>query len=67
MNRRIALGFIITGLIVVLLLVVYFLDQRVIKDPSDVGNLAGNLYNGGYFFEMDNKVYFANPYDHDCL
>ena len=67
MNRRIALGFILTGLIVVLLLFVYFLDQRVIKYPSDTGNLAGNLHNGGYFFEMGNKVYFANPYDNDCL
>ena len=67
MNRRIALGFIITGLIATLLLVVYFLDQRVIKYPSDFGNLAGNLHNDGLFFEMDGKVYFANPYDNDCL
>ena len=67
MNRRIALGFILTGLIVVLLLLIYFWDQRIIKDPSDVGNTAGNLNNGGYFFEMGNKVYFANPYDNDCL
>ena len=67
MNRRIALGFIITGLIATLLLVVYFLDQRVITYPSDFGNTAGNLHNGGLFFEMDGKVYFANPNDNDCL
>lgn len=67
MNIRIAIGFLITGLLVVLLLVVYFLDQRVPRDPSDIGNSAGNLHNGGLVFEMDGKVYFANPSDSDCL
>jgi hypothetical protein len=67
MSRRALIGFIIAAIATVALLVVYFLDQRIPRDPSDVGNSAGNLHNGGYFFEMDGKVYFANPADSYCL
>ncbi|WP_175560056.1 DUF5050 domain-containing protein [Butyrivibrio sp. YAB3001] len=34
---------------------------------SATGNTAGNLHNGGLLFEMNGKVYFANPSDNDCL
>ena len=31
------------------------------------GNSAGNLHNYGLVFEMSDKIYFANPYDSNCL
>ena len=46
---------------------VYIYEQIIPMSPSDTGNLAGNLHNNGYFFEMDDKVYFANAYDNNCL
>ncbi len=67
MSRRVLIGFIIAAILTTGLLVLYFLDQQIPRDPSDVGNSAGNLHNGGYFFEMDGKVYFANPADSYCL
>ncbi len=45
----------------------YFLDKRVPLNPNAVGNSAGNLHNNGLFFEMDDKVYFANASDNNCL
>ena len=53
MSRRVLIGFIIAAIATVGLLVIYFINQRIPRDPSDVGNTAGNLHNGGYFFEMD--------------
>ncbi|RKM61042.1 DUF5050 domain-containing protein [Butyrivibrio sp. CB08] len=45
----------------------YFLDKRVPLNPNAVGNSAGNLHNNGLFFEMNDKVYFANSSDNNCL
>ncbi len=45
----------------------YVIDRRVPMDPSNYGNTAGNLQNKGYFFEMGDKVFFANPSDNYCL
>ena len=67
MNRRIILGFSIFALLITLSLSVYFYTNQVPMNPLDVGNSSGNLQNGGYFFEMDGKVYFSNASDNDCL
>jgi hypothetical protein len=66
-RRRTILAFIIVTLLIVAVVIFTILDKRVPRNPSDHGNSAGNLHNGGLFFEMDGKVYFANPYDSDCL
>ena len=67
MSKRAVLVFILVSLIIAGIVVLTILDKRIPRDPSDVGNLAGNLHNHGLFFEMDGKVYFANPSDSDCL
>ena len=36
-------------------------------DESTTGNTSGNLLNGGLFCEVDDKIYFANPYDQNML
>lgn len=37
------------------------LDLSPKNDETAVGNTAGNLYNGGYFCEYEDKVYFIYP------
>ena len=67
MDKKFLIFFIIMLLCVTGFGVFYYLDKRVPLDPGNVGNSAGNLNNGGYFFEMDDKVYFANASDSNCL
>nr|WP_297703291.1 DUF5050 domain-containing protein [uncultured Butyrivibrio sp.] len=67
MNKRIIIGFLIVFVIIAGIMTFYVIDSRIPMDPADYGNSAGNLHNGGLFFEMDGKVYFSNPYDYDCL
>ena len=66
-NKRILLVSSIIALIIAGILVLYFIEQQIPMSPSDFGNSAGNLQNSGLVFEMDGKVYFANPYDGNCL
>lgn len=33
------------------------------NDPNLIGNTQGNLYNGGYFTQKDDIIYFSNAYD----
>jgi len=67
MRKRTILVISIIVLLVVGMIAVYINEQIIPMSPSDTGNSAGNLHNNGYFFEMDDKVYFANPYDNYCL
>lgn len=60
--------FTITFVIIALLIVLVIRSTRVsLNDESTVGNTAGNLNNGGYFCEYDERVYFANAYDNYSL
>ncbi len=54
-------------LIIVGFVAFYITDQYVPMSENDVGNSAGNLHNNGLVYEMNDKVYFANPYDNHCL
>lgn len=55
------------SIILILIFGLTFLSRLATKLPQNssdtIGNTAGNLNNGGYFCEADNKVYFANAYD----
>lgn len=44
-----------------------FKDKIPSNDISVTGNTAGNINNGGLFLELDNKIYFANSYDSNCM
>lgn len=60
--------FSITAVILIGLLLLVILSSRIpMNDESTVGNTPGNLNNGGYFCEMDGRVYFANAYDNFAL
>lgn len=58
----------ITAVIFLILLLFVILSGRIpMNDEFTVGNTPGNLNNGGYFCEMDGRVYFANAYDNYAL
>lgn len=67
MNKTAILFFSIIALVVVGAMSLYLWDKHVPMDASNHGNTPGNLQNGGYFFEMDGKVFFANASDNYCL
>ena len=44
------------------------LKDYLYKNPEDLtGNSAGNLNNGGYFCQVEDKVFFSNAYDEGKL
>lgn len=45
----------------------YFNTRTVWNDETAVGNLPGNLNNGGLFCEYGDTIYFANPNDDGSL
>ena len=58
----------ITAVILTILLILVILSSRIpMNDEFTTGNTPGNLNNGGYFCEMDGRVYFANAYDNFAL
>lgn len=58
----------ITGVVLIVLLILVILSSRIpMNDEFTTGNTPGNLNNGGYFCEMDGRVYFANAYDNFAL
>ena len=67
MSKKAVLVFILILLLLTGAMTLYLLNKRVPMDPSNTGNIAGNLQNKGLFFEMDGKVYFANASDDNCL
>lgn len=54
----------ITGVIIIVLAVLLIFSGRITMNEENVtGNTPGNLNNGGYFCETEDRVYFANAYD----
>ncbi len=67
MSRKMVLFLVILVLAIAGFTAFYIIDKRVPMDPANSGNTPGNLQNGGLFFEMDDKVFFANASDNNCL
>lgn len=58
----------IAGIVLILLLLLVIFSGRIpLNDENTTGNTAGNLNNGGYFCETDDRIYFANAYDNYAL
>ena len=45
----------------------YTSGRTYFNEDIEVGNTAGNLYNGGLFSEQDGKIYFSNDEDDGSL
>jgi hypothetical protein len=65
--RNIIIIILITVAVGSAVVVYFYLNMIPEVDPTVGGNTTGNLYNGGYFCEMDGKVYFRNNYDNGCM
>jgi len=50
-------------MIIVLAIGFRLLNRISYNDENTLGNTSSNLLNGGLFCEIDDKIYFANPYD----
>ena len=69
MNKTKRIIIIIVSIIAIIALIItgYFIT-RIPKNPKDAtGNTPGNMLNGGSFCEHKGRIYFANPYDDNCL
>ena len=54
-------------MIIVLAIGFRLLNRTSYNDENTLGNTSSNLLNGGLFCEIDDKIYFANPYDQNTL
>ncbi|MDD6810862.1 MAG: DUF5050 domain-containing protein [Lachnospiraceae bacterium] len=54
-------------IILLLFILMIFTGKIPMNDDYTVGNTAGNLNNGGYYCESEDRVYFANAYDNNAL
>ena len=46
---------------------VYSQGRTYFNEEEEVGNTAGNIFNGGLFCEQDGKIYFSNDNDDGAL
>jgi hypothetical protein len=48
--------------------VIFYSKGRTYENSEEeIGNTAGNIYNGGLFCEQDGKIYFSNDFDGGSL
>lgn len=62
--------FILLVVITLLAFIGVFLYNRgrtYFNEEEEIGNTAGNIFNGGLFCEQDGKIYFSNPNDDGAL
>lgn len=45
----------------------YSLGRTYFNEEDEIGNTAGNVFNGGLFSEQDGKIYFSNDNDEGAL
>ena len=65
--RNIIIAILVTVIIGAAVVFYFYINMIPDNDPTYAGNTVGNLYNGGYFCELDGHVYFRNNYDNGCL
>lgn len=68
-KKKILIPTIIAVALLLIAVVIYYLIGRVslYDDETQKGNTSGNLLNGGLFCQVDDTIYFANPYDQGTL
>lgn len=57
---------VVVGFLILSMVLSMIIRQRSLvpdNEPTLCGTTAGNIYHGGLFCEMDDVVYFSNPYD----
>ncbi|MBQ0042940.1 MAG: DUF5050 domain-containing protein, partial [Lachnospiraceae bacterium] len=69
MKLKVIIPIVIVALLIAGIVVLRALNQDVVEDYPEgtIGNIAGNINNGGYFCESEGKVYFSNSYDDGAM
>lgn len=65
--RRIFIFLVVVTVFVIFGILIYSSGRTYFNDDTEVGNTAGNIYNGGLFCEQDDKIYFSNDADDGSL
>lgn len=58
--KRVLIFLVVGTVAVVLGIFFYSLGRTYYNEEDEIGNTAGNIYNGGLFCEQDGKIYFSN-------
>lgn len=58
--RRIFTTLVVLTILVLAYLYYYSNSHTYLNKEEEIGNSAGNIYNGGLFCEQDGKIYFSN-------
>jgi hypothetical protein len=65
--KKVFLFLIIITVVAVLGILIYSHGRTYFNEEDEIGNTAGNLYNGGLFCEQDGRIYFSNDNDDGSL
>lgn len=66
-RKRILTWILLIGMIAIFILLYYSFNRTLQNEDGQLGNTAGNLYNGGLFCEYDGRIYFSNFNDDGAL
>lgn len=67
-TKKYVIGISIAVVVVIAIALLFQLQSRTsFYDDGTTGNTSSNLLNGGLFCEIDDTIYFANPYDENTL
>ena len=58
--KRILIFLIVATLAILMGVYFYTQGRTYFNDEDEIGNTAGNIYNGGLFCEQDGRIYFSN-------
>lgn len=65
--RRVIIILVVVTAVAIVGIYLYTLGRTFYNDEDEIGNTAGNIYNGGLFCEQDGKIYFSNDNDDGSL
>lgn len=67
-TKKYAIGISITVIVIIAIALLFqFQNRTSFYDDGTTGNTSSNLLNGGLVCEVDDTIYFANPYDQNTL
>lgn len=58
--KRLLIALTIITIMAFAIILVYNSGRTYFNEENEVGNTAGNIYNGGLFCEQDGRIYFSN-------
>lgn len=65
--KKVLIILVIITIIAFAWVLIYSQGRTYFNEEEEVGNTAGNIFNGGLFCEQDGKIYFSNDNDDGAL